>query len=189
MASAVESAPSTSEVIYNVGRVLAWLARTPDEPDRSWFTPSNLTRGTSRETRQALEILQHNLRKRHEVCTTIASGMMDKLQAEIESTPPGTIMDPEGSGVKTLEGVEEYFRVECEGLDSIRNALDRSGGSEAFGPRVFEELQRLQQLFAKVVAWAQETRWRLMINDGTLAQTTGRAFKSGADLVSALDDS
>ncbi len=189
MASVVESTPPTSEVISNVGRVLPWLFRTFDEPDRSWFNPSNLARAPDPETRSALELLQRNLRKRHDAFTTIASGMMEKLQAEIESTTPGTTMDPAGTGVQALEDAEEYFRIECEQLGSIRDALDRSGGSEAYGQGVFEELQRLHELFAKVFAWSQEMRWLLMVNDGTLAQTTGRTFKSGAGLVSALDDS
>ena len=188
MSSLVASAPSTSEVICNVGRVLPWLVRAPHEPDRGWFTSLNLARAPSRETKQALEALQHNLRKRHEAFTS-ASGMMKKLQAEIESTTPGTIMDPSGTGVQALEEAEEYFRSECEELTSIRDALDRSGGSGAYGQSVFEELQRLRELFANVVAWSQEVRWMLMINDGTLAPTTGRTIKSGADLVSTLDDS
>lgn len=189
MANVIESASPTSEVIYNVGRVLPWLVRTPPEPGRSWFTSLNLTQAASRETKNALEALQDNLRKRHEALATIASGMMDKLQAEIESTTPGTIMDPAGVGVQALEDAEKYFRIECEELSSIRDALARSGGSEAYGRGVFEDLQRLHQLFEKVVAWSQEMRWLLMINDGTLAQTTGRTFKSGAGLVSVLDDS
>ena len=163
MASVVESASSTGEVIRNVGRVLPWLVRTSDELDRSWFTPTNLTRASSRETLKALAVLERNLRRRRDAVTTVASGMMNKLQEEIESTTPGTIMDPAGTGVQALEEVEEYFRIECEDLMSIRDALDRSGGPGTYGQGVFEELQRLQELFSKVVAWSQEIRWMLMI--------------------------
>ena len=70
--------------------------------------------------------------------------MMDKLQAEIESMPPGTIMDPEGAGVQALEEAEEYFRTECDKLCDIRDALERSGGSEAHGKAIIDQLDRVQ---------------------------------------------
>jgi hypothetical protein len=176
-------------VIRNVGRLLPWLVRTSDEPDRNWYTRIHLTQASSQETTAAVAALIGNLRKRYDTLTTVASRMMEKLRAEVESTPSSTTMDPEGTGVQALEEAEEYFRIECEQLCDIREALDRSGGAEAHGRAIFDELERVRALFATVVAWSQEMRWLLMINDGTLAPTTGRTFTSGAELVSALDDS
>lgn len=189
MGNAVDAVASTTDVIRNVGRLLPWLVRTSDEPDGRRYTCIHLARASSHETRAAVDALMSNLRERYDAVTNVASRMMDKLQAEIESTLPGTIMDPEGAGVQALEEAEEYFRTECDQLGDIRDALERSGGSEAHGKAVFDQLDRVRSLFATVVAWSQEMRWLLLINDGTLAPTTGRTFTSGAELVSALDDS
>ena len=185
----VDTAASATDVIRNVGRLLPWLVRTSDEPDRRRYTCMHLTQASSRETRAAVDALMSNLRERYDAVTNVASRMMDKLQAEIESTPPGTIMDPEGTGIQALEEAEEYFRIECDKLCDIRDALERSGGSEAHGKAIIDQLDRVRSLFTTVVAWSQEMRWLLLINDGTLAPTTGRTFTSGAELVSALDDS
>ena len=189
MGNAVDAAASATDVIRNVGRLLPWLVRTSDEPDGRRYTCIHLTRASSHETRAAVDALRRNLRDRYDAVTNVASRMMDKLQAEIESMPPGTIMDPEGTGVQALEEAEEYFRTECDKLCDIRDALERSGGSEAHGKAIIDQLDRVRSLFTKVVAWSQEMRWLLLINDGTLAPTTGRTFTSGAALVSALDDS
>jgi len=185
----VDTAASATDVIRNVGRLLPWLVRTSDEPDCRRYTCMNLTEASSRETRAAVDALMSNLRERYDAVTNVASRMMDKLQAEIESMPPGTIIDPEGTGIQALEEAEEYFRIECDKLCDIRDALERTGGSEAHGKAIIDQLARVRSLFTTVVAWSQEMRWLLLINDGTLAPTTGRRFTSGAALVSALDDS
>ena len=158
----VETAASATDVIRNVGRLLPWLVRTSDEPDGRRYTCIRLTQASSHETRAAVDALRSNLRERYDAVTNVASRMMDKLQAEIESTPPGTIMDPEGTGVQALEEAEEYFRIECGKLGDIRDALERSGGSEAHGKAVFDQLDRVRSLFTTVVAWSQEMRWLLL---------------------------
>ena len=191
MANVPQTGTLNSEVIRNVGGVLPWLARLPKRPELpepGWFTPTNLTATSSHELRNAIEGLARNLRERHDAVWTVASRMMDKLQAEIESTERGAIMDPEGTGVQALEEAEEYFRTECEELSGIRDALERSGGVVVHGAGVFRDLERLKGLFADIVSWSQQIRWRLMINDGELAPTTGRTFTSGADLISSLED-
>ena len=112
--------------------------------------------------------------------------MMDKLRAEVEATPPGTVMDPNGVGVQAFEETEGYFRNECDELRAIRGALEHSGGPDQHGKRIFRELNRLEGLLSQVVQRCQEIRWLLMINDGALAPTTGKTFASGAELVSSL---
>ena len=191
MANHPETGVFDSEVIRNVGGALPWLARMPKQPELpnpGWFTPGNLTAVSSHEARQAVEGLARSLRKRHDAVSTVASPMMDKLQAEVESTKPGTIMDPEGTGVQALEESEQYFRAECEELSGIKEALERSEIGVTHGADVFKELERVNRLFAAIVSWSQRIRWRLVVNDGTLAPTTGRTFTSGADLISSLDD-
>lgn len=182
---AVASAPllPNSDAIRNVGQVLPWLAGTPD---RARFSPGNLVRTTVRETRDAVADLKGSLRERHDSVGSAVSAMTDKLRTEVEAAPAGTTMDPDGSGVLALEEAEKHFRAECNDLREIRDALERSGGQPAHGEGIFRELDRLDGLFSGIVQWCQEIRWLLMINDGAMAPTTGKTFKSGAELVSSL---
>ena len=180
------TAPPNGEAIRNVGRVLPWLARMPGQPDRNWFTPDNLVRTSDPETREALVALERNLGERHDSLCAAFTAMTDKLRAELESTVPGTVMDPDGTGVQALEEAEEYFRTERSELRDIRKALDGSGVRSAYGPKVMDELDRLDRLFFTIVQWCQEIRWLVMINDGVASPTTGKTFTSGADLVSSL---
>ena len=154
----------------------------------NWFTTRNLAHTANSKIEAAVLSLAHELRERRESVTTAISRMTSKLKSEVESTKPGTIMDPDATATQALEQAEEYFRIECEALDSIRAALKASGDAAIHDSRIFDELEELHRLFASVVSWSQEVRWLMLINDGTLAPTTGKTFTSGADLVSALDD-
>lgn len=98
-------------------------------------------------------------------------------------------MDPDGTAMQALEQSERYFRAECGELERIRAALMALGYAAAHGSGVFKELEEFHELFTSVVSWSQEVRWLILINDGTLAPTTGKTFTSGADLISSLDDS
>ena len=79
--------------------------------------------------------------------------------------------------------------MECEELEGVRTALKALEGETTPESGIFEELEALHRLFASIVSWSQEVRWLILINDGTLAPTTGKTFTSGADLISSLDDS
>ena len=188
MASIREPSTLNSDIVCHVGRVLPWLAEKPGQSDMSWFTARNLAHTSSRKIEAAVLSLAHELRERREAVTTAISQMTGKLKAEVESTEPGTIMDPDGTATQALEQAEEYFRVECEALENIRAALEASGDAAIQDSRIFEELEELHRLFASTVSWSQEVRWLMLINDGTLAPTTGKTFTSGADLISSLDD-
>ena len=115
--------------------------------------------------------------------------MTQKLKTEVESVKPGTTMDPDGSATQALEQAEVYFRTECEELDRIHTALKALRSAAVDDSGVFDELDKLRLLFTDIVSWAQEVRWLMLINDGTLAPTTGKTFESGADLIASLDDS
>lgn len=184
---AIPSSPLLdSDAIHSVGRVLPWLAEIPNSPDRTRFTTDNLLRPSKRETRSAVAELERNFGERSKSIDHAAFAMMDKLRAEVEATPPGTVMDPQGIGVQAFEETEGYFRNECDELRAIRRALEHSGGPDRHGEKIFCELDRLEDLLSKVVQRCQEIRWLLMINDGALAPTTGKTFASGAELVSSL---
>lgn len=53
--------------------------------------------------------------------------------------------------------------------------------------RGFDELSRLEDLFGRLVSCLQDIRWHLLIAEGVQAPTTGRTFKSGHELIAALD--
>ena len=175
-----------SDAIHSVGRVLPWLARIPNGPDRGRFTTESLLRPSKRETRNAVAELERNLGERCKSIDPAVFTMMDKLRAEVEAAPPGTVMDPDGAGVQVFEETEAYFCSECDELRAIRGGLERSGGPGEHGKGIFHELDRLEDLLSQIVRRCQDIRWRLMINDGALAPTTGRTFASGAELVSSL---
>lgn len=189
MASVSESSTLNSDIVCHGGRVLPWLAEKPGQSDMSWFTAKNLADTCSSKLEAAVLILASELRERREAVTAATSQMTGKLKAEVELTKPGTIMDPDGTATQPLEQAEEYFRMECDVLEKTRTALDALGDAAIHDSRIFEELEQLHRLFASIVSWSQEVRWLMLINDGTLAPTTGKTFASGADLVSSLDDS
>ena len=181
--------PLNSDAIRNVGRVLPWLARLPGQPERQRFRAGNLEWTSDDETRAAVAALERNLRERYDSVQGTISTMTDKLRTEVESAVPGTVLDPDGTGIQALEEAEEYFRSESRELRDIRDALDGSGARSAYGPSVFDELDRLDRLFFGIVQQCQEIRWLVMIHDGVASPTTGKTHKSGAELVSSLTDS
>lgn len=189
MAGIRESSTLNSDIVSHVGRVLPWLAEKPGSSDKSWFTTRNLARTSSHQIETAVLNLAHELRERREAVTAAISQVTSKLRAEVESIKPGTIMDSDGTATQALEQAEEYFRMECEELEGVRTALKALEGETTPESGIFEELEALHRLFASIVSWSQEVRWLILINDGTLAPTTGKTFTSGADLISSLDDS
>ena len=161
----------------------------PWRRDPRWFVSKNLAQPTNPEVNDAVLELTRELRDRREAVTTTISQMTTKLKAEIESAKPGTPMDPDGTGTQALEEGEGYFRRQSAELESVRKALRVSGGVAVHGRTIFEELEQLHRLFESIVSWSQEVRWLMLINDGSLAPTTGRSFTSGAELLSAIENS
>lgn len=181
--------PLNSDAIRNVGQVLPWLDRLPDQPDISRFTPGDIAETSDRASREAVAVLERHFLKRHDSVNGAFSAMTEKLWTEVKSAMPGTVLDPEGSGVQALEEAEEYFRAERDEIREIRRALDGSGVRSAYGGSVFDELERLDRLFFDIVQWCQQIRWLVMIHDGVASPVTGNRHKSGAELVSSLTDS
>ena len=189
MAGIREPATLNSDIVCHVGRILPWLADMPWRRDPRWFVSKNLAQPTNPEVNDAVLELTRELRDRREAVTTAISQMTTKLKAEIESAKPGTPMDPDGTGTQALEEGEGYFRRQSAELESVRKALRVSGGVAVHGRTIFEELEQLHRLFESIVSWSQEVRWLMLINDGSLAPTTGRSFTSGAELLSAIENS
>ena len=161
----------------------------PRQRDPRWFTSKNLAQPTNPEVNDAVLELTRELRERREAVTAAIAKMTAKLKAEVESIKPGTPMDPDGTGAQALEEGEEYFRRQSAELESVQEALRVSGGVAIHGQTIFEELEQLHRLFESIVSWSQEVRWLMLINDGTLAPTTGKSFTSGAELLSAIENS
>ena len=189
MGAASAPPPLSGDAIRNVGQLLPWLDRLPDSPDLARFTPGEDADTCDSETREAVAVLERHLRKRHASVNGAFSAMTEKLWTEVESAAPGTVLDPEGSGVRALEEAEEYFRAECDELREIESALDGSGVRTACGASVFDALEHLNRLFFEIVRWCQEIRWLVMIHDGVSSPVTGKTHNSGAELVSSLTDS
>ncbi|MDE0059438.1 MAG: hypothetical protein OXI22_12950 [Defluviicoccus sp.] len=178
--------PLNGDAIQSIGRVLPWLARVPDQPDGSEFALGNPAPTSEREAGEAAAALEGKLRKRHESLSAAFSAMTGKLRTEIQSAARDTVIDPDGAGVQALEEAEAYFRSERRGLRDVRRALEESRLPSTHGPRVFDELDRLDRLFFGIVQWCQEIRWLVMTHDGVASPTTGKTFTSGAELVSSL---
>ena len=189
MATVRERNAPHSDIVYHVGHVLPWLAEASGQHDLSWIQSPTPERAIDHRIEEAVIGLTQNSRERRESVTNAISRMTQKLKAEVESVEPGTIMDPHGSATQALEQAEEYFRTECEELEKVHAALKTLRSAAVDDSGVFDELDKLRLLFTDIVSWAQEVRWLMLINDGTLAPTTGKTFESGADLIAALDDS
>ena len=168
-----------SEIIRDVGRALPWLASEPGpEPIRS---------GASAAKRSALlKAHAKGLRDRYDSLYPVIDRAGQKLAAAFEEMDPAEILDPEGEGTEALEGAEAHFHAERGELDQVRNALVDFGAPEDHD--VFEALDRLDGLYAGIVASMQEIRWAVLIADGVRTPPSARTFTSGADLVAALDE-
>ena len=189
MATVRERTAPNSDIVYHVGHILPWLAAAPGPNDLSWIQSPNLERAIDHRIEEAVIGLARSSLERRQLAKTAISRMTEKLKTEVESIEPGTIMDPDGTATQALEHAEEYFRTECEDLDRLHAALKTLRSAAVDDSGVFGELEKLRKLFTDIVSWAQEVRWLMLINDGTLAPTTGTTFESGADLIAALDDS
>ncbi len=185
MATVREPIASHSDIVYHVGHILPWLAEAPGRNDLSWIRSPNPGRAIDHRIEETVIGLARNSRERRESVTTAISRMTDKLKTEVESVEPGTIMDPDGAAVQALEQAEEYFRTECEELIRLHTALKALRSAAVHDSGVLDELDQLRSVFTDIVSWAQEVRWLMLINDGTLAPTTGKTFESGADLIAA----
>ena len=186
-----QTAEFSGEVVRNGVATVTWFARPLEQSEafnRDRLT--NLHLGHNKdELQRTIQGLTDSLRKRHEAITTVCSSFQARLQKAIENFSPSQEMDPDDIAVPELEKSERYFCKEREELRNVRNALRQTGRTEAHGTEVFAELERLDKLFEYLVASFQELRWAIMINDGSLAQSTEKTCESGTDFMASLEKS
>ena len=109
-----------------------------------------------------------------------------KLAAAFKELEPAEITDPEGEGAEALEKAEACFHAQRDDLARLRSALIDAGAPTDHA--VFEALDRLDGLYAWIVAGMQEVRWTVLVADGVRTPPSERTFTSGASLVAALDE-
>ena len=190
MVTQQQTAEFSSETVRNVAGTLIWLARSPKQSEtlsRNWLVhlPKNRNRD---ELQSAIKVLTESFHKRYDAVIEVCTAFQDRLQKAAEDFPPGREMDPDDIAVPELEKSEEYFRKEREELRDVRDALQRTGGSEAYGAEVFAALERLDKLFEYLVASLQELRWAIMIHDGALAPSTGGTCASGSEFMDSMEN-
>ena len=190
MATQQKIAEFSGETVRNVAGTLIWLARPPKQseaPNQNWL--ADLLANQDKDKLQgAIKLLTESFRERHDSVATVCSTFQERLQRAAEDFPPGREMDPDDIAVPELEKSEEYFRKEREELRDVRDALQRTGGSEAYGAEVFADLERLDKLFEYLVASFQELRWAIMIHDGALAPSTGGTCASGSEFMASIEN-
>ncbi len=169
----------SAEMIRDVGRALPWLVAEP----RSEPIPIGVS---LRERTELLDALVEDLRSRYDTLYPVIDRGGQKLAAAFNELDPASIMDPEGEGAEALEKAEAYFHAQRDDLGCFRAALIDAGAPR--GHDVFDALDRLDGLYAWIVATMQEVRWTMLIADGRRTPPGERRFTSGASLVAALDE-
>ena len=169
----------TTEIIRDVGRVLPWLASEP----RTEPIPTGMS---AEERTRLLAVCAQGLRDRYDSLYPVVDRAGRKLMAELEELNPAELADPEGEGAAALERAESHFSSERADLARLRDTLIEADASPAHD--VFDALDRLDGLYAWIVATLQEIRWTVLIVEGTRLPPAGRMFTSGAALVAAFDD-
>ena len=169
----------SAEMIRDVGRALPWLVAEPQsEP---------IPTGVSLRGRMdLLDAHAEGLRLRHDVLYPVIDRAGHKIAAALKELDPAEITDPDGEGAEALEKAEAYFHAQRDDLARLRSALIDAGAPPDHD--VFEALDRLDGLYAWIVAAMQEVRWTVLVADGRRAPASERTFTSGASLVAALDE-
>ena len=190
MVTQQQTAEFSGEVVRNGVATVTWCARPLEQSEalgRDRLANLHLEHNRD-ELQRAIQELTDSFRKRHEAIATVCSAFQARLQKAAKNFPPGQEMDPDDIAVPELEKGEEYFHKEREALCDVRDALQQTGGAEAHGAAVFAELERLDKLFEDFIASFQDLRWIIMINDGSLAQSTERTCESGAEFMASLEN-
>ena len=190
MVTQQEIAEFSGETVRNVAGTLIWLARPPEQSKAlGWNGLADLLANEDIDkdkVQGAIERLTAGFHNRHDAIVNVCIAFEERLQKAVEDFPLGSEMDPDDIAVPELEKSEEYFRKEREELRDIRDALQRTGGTEAYGAEVFAALGGLDELFEYLVASFQELRWTIMIHDGALAPSTGGTCASGAEFMASI---
>lgn len=105
----------------------------------------------------------------------------------IERLAPGESPGPDRDGVAALEQAEVYLKHRQEQLRASRHAFVEADTTPSRG--VFEALDRLDDLYARIVATMQEVRWAVLISEGLSDKTESpecRSFTSSAEWLACL---
>ena len=168
----------TSEMIRDVSRALPWLAAEPEhEPVPTGVPLADRT--------DILDVHTEDLRRRYDYLYPVIDRAGHKLAAAFEELDSGSIADPEGKGTEALEKAEAHFDSRRVDLRLMRKALVEAGAPHKHN--VFQELDRLDELYTWLIATMQEVRWTVLVADGRLAPPSEQKFTSGSALVAALD--
>ena len=134
--------------------------------------------------------LLHLWRDRESVLTAVLGKMARELRhmsTKESSALVDDIADPDGEATAACEGAETYFRTQEQELANIRRSLMASGGPDSHGGEVFAALDDLQKAFHLAVSCMQEARWLiLMVEGGRDSPSSPRTFKSGTELLAAI---
>ena len=169
----------SAEMIRDVARALPWLVAEP----QSQPIPTGVSLS---ERTDLLDAHAEGLRLRHDTLYPVIDRAGQKLAAAFKDLDPDQITDPEAEGAEALEKAEAYFHPQRGDLSRFREALIEGGAPPDHD--AFEALDRMDGLYAWIVATMQEIRWTVLIADGVRTPPGARTFASGAALVAALDD-
>ncbi len=176
----------SGEAVRDVAGALVWGAQPLEHPEV--LRENALSNLHKSQNKKVIQVLTNSFRERYNAQAAILDTFHDRLLKAAKDFPPGQEMDPDDVGVPALEKGEAYFINERKALRDIRDVLQQSGGANAHGAEVFEELERLDDLFKSLVAWYQELRWLILINDGSLPSNSGETYTNGAEFMASLED-
>ena len=169
----------SAEMIRDVARALPRLVAEPQsEPIPTGVSLSERT--------ELLDAHAEGLRSRYDTLFPVIDGAGHMMATAVRELDPDEITDPEGEGTEALEKAEAYFHAQRDELDRLRHALTDASAPPDHG--VFEALDRLDGLYAWIVAAMQEVRWAVLVADGGRAPASERTFTSGASLVATIDE-
>ena len=176
----------SGEAVRDVAGTLVWGAQPLEQPEG--ISENALANLHKNQNRKVIQVLTDSFRERYNAQAAIIATFPDRLLKAAKDFPPGQEMDPDDIGVPALEKGEAYFINERKALRDIRNALQRSGDEKVHGTEVFEELERLDELFKSLVTFFQEIRWIILINDGAVPPSKEGIYASGAEFMASLED-
>ncbi len=178
----------SGEAVRDVTGALVWVALPLEQPEVLNENALSNLHTNRNEWQRVIQALTDSFRERYNAQASIIATFHDRLLKAAKDFPPGQEMDPDDIGVPALERGEAYFINERKALRDIRDTLQRSGGEKTHGTEVFEELERLDELFKSLITLFQEIRWLILINDGSVPPSKEGIYASGAKFMASLKD-
>lgn len=138
---------------------------------------------------ELLDAHAQGLRERHDSLLPVIDRAGSVLSEAMKKHDPRSPVDPDGEGVRAVEQGERYFKQRLDELQQLRDAFADLRTSSSHD--VFRELDRLEHLYAWIVAIMQEVRWAVLIGDGVRDRADSpepRTFTSSAEWLATLHD-